>query len=191
MYISKAPLPTRYGTFEARAYRHRHKDFLALVKGSLEGKSGVLTRVHDACLTSEAFGSLKCDCAQQLDLALREVQEAECGIVIHLPQEGRGIGLAAKIAAYGLQASQGLDTVDANRALGLPDDLRTYGYVPPVLADLGVLSIALMTNNPMKVQALEALGVQVDEVVPCKPRLIATEARRYLDAKRRRMRHRC
>jgi GTP cyclohydrolase II len=121
----------------------------------------LLVRVHDSCFTSELFGSVKCDCKQQLDAALVAVQAApRGGAVIYLLQEGRGIGLANKIAAYALQES-GHDTVDANRALGLPDDAREYGAVRDILSDLGVAKVALLTNNPRKVRELDGLGVTV------------------------------
>jgi GTP cyclohydrolase II len=184
-----SPLPTRYGRFEARAYRHRGKEFLAVVKGNVSGKSGVLVRVHDACLTSEAFGSVKCDCSQQLDLAMMMVAEAGEGVVMHLPQEGRGVGLVNKVAAYELQEVLGYDTVDANRMLGLPDDARTYDEVALVLEDIGVESVTLISSNPRKRDELESLGVIVDDMVPCVASELPPQARRYIDVKRRRMRH--
>ncbi|KAK9786794.1 hypothetical protein WJX73_000386 [Symbiochloris irregularis] len=144
-------------------------------------------RVHDACFTSEVLGSLKCDCSGQLQLAMEYIQQHKPGIVIYLQQEGRGIGLANKIAAYALQ-EKGLDTVDANRALGLPDDCREYSSVSNILRDLGVKSVKLMTNNPRKIRVLERLGVKVLERLPC---IVAPGALNvhYLATKRLRMSH--
>jgi GTP cyclohydrolase II len=147
----------------------------------------VLVRVHDACFTSEVLGSLKCDCREQLRLALATIRAEPPGLVIYLQQEGRGIGLANKIAAYALQ-ERGLDTVDANRALGLPDDAREYSAVAHILADLGVTSIRLMTNNPRKLERVAALGVAVDGRVPCVVRPQAL-SRGYLAVKQQRMEH--
>ena len=160
---------------------------LAIVFGDVEGKSDVPVRVHDACFTGEALGSLKCDCAQQLHLALEYIRENGPGIVLYLQQEGRGIGLANKIAAYAMQ-EQGFDTVDANRALGLPDDVREYTAVSNILEDLGIRSIRLMTNNPRKVATLEKLGVRIDGRIPCivKANLFNQG---YLAAKEGRMKH--
>jgi len=147
----------------------------------------VVVRVHDACFTSEVLGSLKCDCREQLQLALDYIQDEPPGMVIYLQQEGRGIGLANKIAAYSLQ-EKGLDTVDANRALGLPDDCREYSAVGHILQELGVKSIRLMTNNPRKINELAALGINVVDRVPC---LIKAQKynKGYLSAKQKRMKH--
>ncbi len=162
-------------------------DHVAMVMGDVRGKSGVLVRVHSECLTSEVFGSLKCDCRDQLDAALAEVARRGQGVVLYLRQEGRGIGLTNKIRAYQLQSS-GHDTVDANRILGLPDDARDYGAAAAMLEHLGVASIRLMTNNPEKVRALRALGVTIEGrhgvVVGHNP-----FSAPYLEAKRLRMGH--
>ncbi len=138
----------------------------AIICGQVEGKEDVALRVHDACFTSEVLGSLKCDCAEQLQMSMEYIHANGPGIVIYLWQEGRGIGLANKIAAYALQ-EQGLDTVDANRALGLPDDSREYTSVRNILKELGVKSVRLMTNNPRKISELAALGVNVSGRLPC------------------------
>lgn len=143
--------------------------------------------MHDACFTSEVLGSLKCDCREQLQLSLDYIQDAPPGMVIYLQQEGRGIGLANKIAAYALQ-ERGLDTVDANRALGLPDDCREYSAVGHILQELGVKSIRLMTNNPRKINELAALGINVVGRVPCQVKSQPLN-RGYLSAKQRRMKH--
>lgn len=147
----------------------------------------VVVRVHDACFTSEVLGSLKCDCREQLQLALQYIHDNPPGMVIYLQQEGRGIGLANKIAAYALQ-EKGLDTVDANRALGLPDDCREYSAVKHILNDLDIDSIVLMTNNPRKIVQMESLGIKVNGRVPCI--VSPTEFNEgYLSAKEARMDH--
>jgi GTP cyclohydrolase II len=181
---AKATLPTRYGDFETYVFQDEH---LALVVGDVRGREDVLVRVHSECMTSEVFGSLKCDCKQQLDAAMAAVAHAGCGAVLYLRQEGRGIGLANKIRAYALQ-SRGHDTVDANRMLGLPDDARRYDVARDMLEHLGVASVRLMTNNPAKVRALGVLGVTVTERVPV---VVAPNkhSARYLEAKRQRMDH--
>ncbi|HEX3775240.1 MAG TPA: GTP cyclohydrolase II [Polyangiaceae bacterium] len=186
---AEAPLPTRHGTFRCIVFRHVQdlsKEHVAIVNGEVAGENTLL-RVHSECMTSEVFGSLKCDCAEQLELSLARIGEKGRGVVLYLRQEGRSIGLANKIRAYALQA-EGADTVDANRALNLPDDARRYDAASAMLFWLGVRSVRLMTNNPAKVEALRALGVSVRERVP-----VIVEAQpfsaHYLAAKRTRMRH--
>jgi GTP cyclohydrolase II len=161
-------------------------DHVALVGGEVAGRSGVLCRVHSECLTSEVFGSLKCDCREQLEVAQREIA-TRGGVVLYLRQEGRGIGLANKIRAYNLQAV-GHDTVDATRLLDLPDDAREYDGAAAMLEYLGVESIRLMTNNPEKVEAMRRLGISVDGREPSHIRPNPF-SRPYLDAKRSRMNH--
>ena len=165
-FVAETLLPTSKGRFRVRAYRDpvSGAEPLALIVGNVENSAGVLCRVHDQCQTSEVFGSLKCDCKEQLDEALRRIQE-EGGMVLYLPQEGRGIGLANKVAAYAAQ-EMGLDTVDANRSLGLPDDAREYDSVRDILADLKIESLRLLTNNPRKVTELTNLGIRIQERVP-------------------------
>jgi len=162
-------------------------DHVAMVKGDLKGVHGVTCRVHSECLTSEVFGSLKCDCKEQLEAAQAEIGRRGEGVILYLRQEGRGIGLANKVRAYALQA-QGHDTVDANRMLDLPDDSRDYQGAAAMLEHLGVGSIRLLTNNPLKVEALRKHGVQVDERAPSimRPNLHSIS---YLEAKRARMNH--
>jgi GTP cyclohydrolase II len=194
-WLAKATLPTRHGEFETHVFRSAPApdaeappaEHVALVLGDLRGKHDVLVRVHSECLTSEVFGSLKCDCKDQLDTALASVAKAGAGAVLYLRQEGRGIGLANKIRAYALQ-SRGHDTVDANRLLGLPDDARRYDAARDMLAHLGVASVRLMTNNPDKVASLRALGVRVVARIPV---IVAPNphSARYLEAKRLRMEH--
>lgn len=195
-WIASAPLPTAHGTFEAHVFRtpegaagetHLSVEHVALVFGEPRGREGVLVRIHSECITSEVFGSLKCDCKGQLDWAMEEVAKRGAGAVLYLRQEGRGIGLGNKIRAYALQAS-GHDTVDANRMLGLPDDARHYDVARDMLHHLGITSVTLATNNPEKVRALVGLGVRVLGREP-----VVVGANRhsagYLETKRRRMQH--
>jgi GTP cyclohydrolase II len=206
--LAQAPVPTKYGVFDMSVFRWGNgdaetagtprepdqgfhaglsPDHVALVMGDIRDKRDVVVRVHSECLTSEVFGSLKCDCRDQLEAAQAEIARRGEGAVIYLRQEGRGIGLSNKIRAYGLQAS-GHDTVDANRLLGLPDDARDYGAAAAILEHLGVASIHLMTNNPAKVRALRGLGVAVEArasvIVGHNP-----FSAPYLEAKRLRMGH--
>lgn len=186
--LSEAPLPTRHGTFRCVAFAGPDGvEHVALVCGEVAGRD-VLVRVHSECLTGEALGSLKCDCGAQLDQALARVAARGRGVVVYLRgHEGRGIGLAAKISAYALQA-QGVDTVDANRSLGLPDDARRYDAAAGILKLLGVRSIELLTNNPAKVAALDALGIQVRARIPIVVEPTPYSAG-YLATKRDRMKH--
>jgi len=186
---SEANLPTEYGVFRIVVYREEGTDVehCALVLGEISGARDVLARVHSECLTGEVLHSLKCDCGEQLDLALRRIAENGAGVVLYLRQEGRGIGLGNKIRAYALQ-SQGADTVDANTMLGFPADLRGYQMAAQMLKDVGVRSVVLMTNNPAKVAALVADGVPVTRRV--NHHVDATEeSRKYLETKRARLGH--
>ncbi|PXA90392.1 bifunctional 3,4-dihydroxy-2-butanone-4-phosphate synthase/GTP cyclohydrolase II [Caulobacter sp. D4A] len=164
--VASARLPTRHGLFEARAFRSRLDggEHLALVRGPLTGSP--LVRVHSECLTGDAFGSRRCDCGAQLDAALAKIDASGNGVLVYLRgHEGRGIGLANKIAAYALQ-DQGLDTVEANHALGFPEDARDYGPAAAILRSLSVCEVRLLSNNPRKARALEDLGVAVRETLP-------------------------
>jgi GTP cyclohydrolase II len=164
--VARAGLPTRYGTFEMFVYdAPDHKEHVALTLGVLDGGGPVLVRAHSECLTGDVFGSSRCDCGEQLDESLRFLQEQGRGVLLYLRQEGRGIGLAKKISAYALQ-EQGLDTVEANLALGLPEDMRDYRVAAEMLLDLGVRKARLLTNNPAKVEGLQRYGVEVVERVP-------------------------
>jgi GTP cyclohydrolase II len=162
LIVASADLPTELGQFRAHVFRNSEDshEHVALVRGDVQGASDVPTRLHSECLTGDAFGSLRCDCRAQLESALSIVGQAERGIVLYLRQEGRGIGLANKIAAYALQ-QQGYDTVDANLMLGFAADERDYSVAAAMLDALAVGSVALMTNNPDKIQQLEAAGIEV------------------------------
>lgn len=165
--FSEADLPTARGTFRTVVFRERRnsREHVALVMGEVSGQEGVPVRVHSECLTSEVFGSLKCDCRAQLDRALDFVAQGGTGIVLYLRQEGRGIGLGNKIKAYALQA-RGADTLEANRMLGFPDDLRTYDIAADMLRQLGVRSVDLITNNPLKIAGLVEEGIPVRRRIP-------------------------
>jgi GTP cyclohydrolase II len=164
--VAQAGLPTRYGTFEMFVYdAPDHKEHVALTLGAIDGGGPVLVRAHSECLTGDVFGSSRCDCGEQLDESLRFLQEQGRGVLLYLRQEGRGIGLTKKISAYALQ-EQGLDTVDANHALGLPEDMRDYRVAAEMLLDLGVRRARLLTNNPAKIEGLERCGVEVVERLP-------------------------
>jgi GTP cyclohydrolase II len=164
---AEAQLPTRFGPFRVVVYRElgADKEHLAVIAGEVDGAEDLLVRVHSECLTGEVLHSLKCDCRDQLDLALERIQAAGKGAVLYLRQEGRGIGLGNKIRAYAKQ-DEGLDTVDANLALGFEDDQRGYHMAADMLRDLGVKSVALMTNNPRKVKGLESDGIEVTRREP-------------------------
>jgi len=183
---SAAKLPTRFGDFRIFVFSNNQddKEHLAMVHGDVAGQSDVVTRVHSECLTGDVFGSLRCDCRDQLERALAHTASLPRGLVLYMRQEGRGIGLTNKIRAYGLQ-ERGLDTVDANLALGFPDDLRRYDIAAQMLERLGVKSIRLLTNNPDKVEKLSNAGVAIRERIPwaVEPNLhnhfyLSTKARR-------------
>jgi 3,4-dihydroxy 2-butanone 4-phosphate synthase/GTP cyclohydrolase II len=177
-------LPTPFGEFTAIAFREKltGKAHLALVKGTVDGAEDVLVRVHSECLTGDVFHSLLCDCGEQLDQALAQIAQEECGVLLYMAQEGRGIGLLNKLKAYELQA-QGLDTVEANLELGFPADARDYGIGNQILADLGLTTIRILTNNPKKFTGIDGFGLTVIEQVPIEVEP-NDENRRYLDAKR-------
>jgi 3,4-dihydroxy 2-butanone 4-phosphate synthase/GTP cyclohydrolase II len=183
-----ANLPTRRGRFRAISYVTPEGDALALVHGDVATDSDPLVRLHSECLTGDALGSLRCDCGEQLDQALERIGRSSAGVLLYLPQEGRGIGLANKIRAYALQDG-GLDTVDANRALGLPADARNYESAAAILSDLGVSRLRLLSNNPAKAAALEVEGLDVVEMVALEsvPNLVDDD---YLRVKAERMGHR-
>ena len=189
LLTSPARLPTRYGAFRIYAFQcpYTGEDHVALVRGQIAGRERVLLRLHSECVTGDVFGSERCDCGAQLDAALKRIGKAPRGVLLYLAQEGRGIGIANKIAAYHLQ-DHGLDTVDANRVLGFPADLRSYKCAACMLRVLGVKSVRLMTNNPAKVEQLESYGLRVADRIPLQ--IPATAANiRYLRTKKSRLAH--
>jgi GTP cyclohydrolase II len=193
--IASSTLPTEYGEFQIVVYRvhdpEAHptlsKEYLALIKGDVQGAEELPVRIHSECLTGEAFASLKCDCREQLASAQRFIQQHGRGVVVYLRQEGRGIGLANKIRAYALQ-EQGADTIEANRRLNLPIDARRYDAAERILEDLGVRSVQLLTNNPQKLQGLSGARVRTVGRIPLE--IDPNEhSQGYLAVKRDRMGH--
>jgi 3,4-dihydroxy 2-butanone 4-phosphate synthase/GTP cyclohydrolase II len=183
-------LPTAYGEFTAIAFRETlsGKHHVALVRGDVTGAGDVLVRVHSECLTGDVFHSLRCDCGEQLELALERIAAEERGVLLYMAQEGRGIGLLNKLKAYELQEN-GLDTVEANVELGFPPDMREYGIGNQILADLGLTTIRLLTNNPKKIVGIDGYGLTVVGQVPIETSPNA-ENRRYLATKRSKLGHR-
>jgi 3,4-dihydroxy 2-butanone 4-phosphate synthase / GTP cyclohydrolase II len=187
--VVSAQMPTDYGEFTVVGFRSLvdTKHHVAMVKGDVEGKENVLVRVHSECLTGDVFHSQRCDCGQQLEDALRRIEDEGEGVLLYLAQEGRGIGLLNKLRAYKLQ-EDGFDTVDANLELGLPADLRDYGIGAQILVDLGLSSIRLLTNNPKKIVGLEGYGLAVTDQIPIQHPPTEHNAA-YLRTKRERMGH--
>lgn len=187
--VAEAKLPTRYGEFTAIAYRSDidPDEHLALVVGDLEAEGPALVRVHSECLTGDVFGSLRCDCGEQITVAMQSIAEEGRGVLLYMRQEGRGIGFHNKIRAYALQ-DEGLDTVEANISLGFEPDLRDYGIGAQILADLGLHEIRLLTNNPKKVIGLEGYGLKVVATVPivCPPNPYNIH---YLETKQKKLGH--
>jgi len=188
-FEQKAKLPTEHGEFDLHLYTSvtDGQHHLALVRGPIDGRQPVLVRVHSECLTGDVFGSLRCDCGSQLDTALRQISQAKAGVLIYMRQEGRGIGLAAKIHAYRLQ-EEGYDTVEANLRLGYGSDLREYGLGAQILSELGVRKIRLLTNNPKKVVGLAGYGLEIVEQVSIEV-TANPHNQRYLETKRLKMGH--
>lgn len=187
--IAQAELPTRYGRFTIYGFSGRGKqdEAVVLVRGKLNGKTAPLVRVHSQCLTGDVLTSLRCDCRAQLELALKKIGQAPSGILLYLPQEGRGIGLMNKLRAYQLQ-DRGMDTVEANESLGFAADARDYDFSAQILRKLGAIRIRLLSNNPEKVRQLQQAGIDVVERVPCQPR-VSKISRAYLKTKKRKMGH--
>ncbi len=186
-HYAETRLPTTNGDFTVHVFRHGEIEHLAIVAGHVNGAERLPVRVHSECLTGEVLGSLKCDCKAQLDGALDRIKEYGRGVVVYLRQEGRGIGLGNKIKAYRLQ-EDGADTVDANRLLGFDDDLRDYTVAADILGYFGVISVSLMTNNPLKIQGLEDAGIVVTGREPHVAGVNAVNLG-YLETKRDRMGH--
>jgi len=185
----QAQLPTRYGRFRIHAFEcpMSGEEHVVLIRGRVAGKADVLVRLHSECMTGDVFGSERCDCGEQLDEAMRKIGTAKEGVLLYLAQEGRGIGIVNKVAAYHLQ-DHGLDTVEANRVLGLPIDARSYECAACMLRVLGVKSVRVMTNNPKKIAELRKHGVLVTERIPLQIPAKATNLR-YLETKRSKMNH--
>ncbi len=192
--VAQAELPTRYGRFTIHGFRGTgpQDEAVALVRGKIRGpfkskKSVPLVRVHSQCLTGDVLSSQRCDCRAQLELSLKKISHSPSGILLYLPQEGRGIGLMNKLRAYQLQ-DQGMDTVEANESLGFAADARDYEFPAEILKKLGARKIRLLSNNPEKVRQLREAGIDVAERVSCQPR-ISKISRAYLQTKKRKMGH--
>ena len=188
-FIEQSKLPTRWGEFNIHAFEDpfKGKEHVAITMGDCNSGEPLLLRIHSECLTGDAFGSLRCDCGEQLDQALKMISDRKRGAILYLRQEGRGIGLVNKIRAYNLQ-DQGADTVEANEQLGFGADMRDYSICGPMLNHIGVKSVILMTNNPRKIKALENMGIEVSGRAP-----IETERNphnsRYLSTKSGKLGH--
>jgi len=188
-HVAQAALPTRWGKFTVHGFTGKgpQEEAVALVRGNLKNKTTPLVRVHSQCLTGDVLNSLRCDCRAQLELSLNKIGQAPSGVLLYLPQEGRGIGLMNKLRAYQLQ-DQGMDTVEANEALGFASDAREYEFPAKILKELGATKIRLLSNNPEKVRQLEESGIKVVERVPCQPR-VSKISRKYLETKKSKMGH--
>lgn len=182
-------MPTDYGDFDLHLYQSKidGQHHIALVKGDLKSSAAPLVRVHSECLTGDVFGSRRCDCGPQLQHAMKQIDEEGAGVVLYMRQEGRGIGLPAKIRAYKLQ-QEGYDTIEANLKLGFPMDLREYGVGAQILVDLGLKKLRLLTNNPKKIVGLEGYGLEVVEQVPIRVKA-NRHNKKYLETKKKKMGH--
>lgn len=187
--VAQAALPSRFGRFRIYGFKGRgpKEEAIALIRGKLNGKSAPLVRVHSQCLTGDVLASLRCDCRAQLELSLRKIAASPSGILLYLPQEGRGIGLMNKLRAYELQDG-GMDTVEANETLGFAADARDYDFSAKILKKLGATKIRLLSNNPEKVRQLEQAGIRVVKRVPCQPP-VSRISLAYLQTKKNKMGH--
>jgi GTP cyclohydrolase II len=191
--VARAELPTRFGRFTVAGIEGRGADdeAAAIIRGDLtkdaEGRKAPLVRIHSQCLTGDVFTSERCDCRAQLEFSLRKIAKEPSGVVLYLPQEGRGIGLLNKLKAYELQDG-GLDTVEANEQLGFADDSRDYEFAADALKALGISRVRLLSNNPDKIRQLERAGIRVVERVPCRPQT-SHHSKEYLKTKKRKMGH--
>src|ERR1700733_6791065 len=187
--VAQAQLPTRNGRFTIYGFKGLgpQDEAVALVRGKVNGKTAPLVRVHSQCLTGDVLASLRCDCRAQLELSLKKISKAPSGVLLYLPQEGRGIGLMNKLRAYELQDG-GMDTVEANQKLGFAADARDYDFSAQILKQLGAKKIRLLSNNPEKVRQLENAGIEVVERVSCQPR-IHKSSRAYLQTKKKKRGH--
>lgn len=185
--MAEADFPTRWAHFRIHGFARDGEEAVALTLGEIR-TGAPLVRIHSQCLTGDVFGSLRCDCRQQLEMALEAIAEAGAGVLIYEQKEGRGIGLMAKLQAYALQDA-GADTVEANQQLGLAADARDYSLPAAMLAALGATRVRLLSNNPDKIAALERGGIQVVERVPCQPAALSEHAARYLTVKRAKLGH--
>ncbi len=195
--VATADIPTAHGEFKLYAYESTDTDgenvetdktHMALTKGDIAHAAPILVRVHSQCLTGDVFGSLRCDCGEQLEIALQTIEKEGRGVLLYMRQEGRGMGLKGKLRAYQLQDNDGLDTVEANEHLGYPADLRDYGIGAQILADLGVRQMRLMTNNPQKVRGLDGYGLEIVERIPLQTKPNSFN-RTYLETKRSKLGH--
>ena len=188
--IAESVLETETGTWKIKVYKDtlKNEEHVALVKGDIDPMQPSLVRVHSECLTGDAFGSLHCDCGDQLETAMRQIEKEGTGIIVYMRQEGRGIGLSNKIKAYKLQ-EEGMDTVEANESLGFPMDLRTYGIGAQILKDCNVGHMRLLTNNPKKVVGLEGYGLHLTELVPLVTEVKNERQKKYLETKKIKMGH--
>lgn len=186
--VARAKLPTRFGSFQILGIEGKteQESAVALVRGAVRGKTP-LVRIHSQCFTGDTLASERCDCRAQLELSLHKIAAAPRGVLLYLPQEGRGIGLMNKLRAYELQ-DRGMDTVEANEELGFAADSRDYGFSAEALRLLGVRRVRLLSNNPDKMQQLEKSGIKVVERVPCRPRTTRT-SRAYMETKRTKLGH--
>src|SRR5271169_3222108 len=187
--VARANLPTRFGRFRIAGIQGRGKgeEAVAIQHGRLRNGTAPIVRIHSQCLTGDVFTSERCDCRAQLELSLRKIAKAPSGVLLYLPQEGRGIGLINKLKAYELQ-DDGLDTVEANHKLGFAADSRDYDFAAQALKALGVRAVRLLSNNPDKIQQLELAGIRVVERIPCRPRT-NHHSRAYLRTKQNKMGH--